>query len=125
MAGIFLVLLGVARLGNVIKYVIPHPLVIGFTTGIAVIIFSSQVKDFLGLQMEQVPVDFVEKWIVYFRHIRSMNVYALAVSFLTVLIVVFYSAHHTAQPGPLVAILLATLAVQYFHLPVETVGGRY
>lgn len=124
MAGIFLVLLGVARLGNVIKY-IPHPLVIGFTTGIAVIIFSSQVKDLLGLQMEQVPVDFVEKWIVYFRHIRSMNAYALAVSFLTVLIVVFTPRITRRIPGPLVAILLATLAVQYLHLPVETIGSRY
>ena len=123
-AGIFLVLLGVARLGNVIKY-IPHPLVIGFTTGIAVIIFSSQVKDFLGLQMGQVPVDFVEKWIVYFRSIPSINGYALAISVFTVLIVVFTPRITRRVPGPLVAILLATLAVQYFHLPVETIGSRY
>src|SRR5688572_15348264 len=72
MAGIILVVLGVARLGSVIKY-IPHPLIIGFTTGIAVIILSSQVKDLLGLQMGPVPVDFIEKWKVYFLNIRSVN----------------------------------------------------
>lgn len=123
-AGIFLVLLGVARLGNVIKF-IPYPLVVGFTTGIAVIIFSSQVKDFLGLQMGQVPVDFIEKWIVYFTHIQSVNWYALAVSVFTVLVVIFFPRLTRRIPGPLVAILLSTLAVQYFHLPVETIGSRY
>ena len=79
MAGIFLVVLGVARLGAVIKF-IPHPVVVGFTSGIAVIIFSNEVKDFLGLEMGAVPADFIEKWRAFIEHFTAINPYAIAVS---------------------------------------------
>ena len=79
LAGILLVIMGVARLGAVIKF-IPHPLIVGFTTGIALIIFSSQVKDFLGLKMGSVPADFFQKWASYAANISSANLYAIAIA---------------------------------------------
>lgn len=68
LAGVFLIIMGLARFGSLIKF-IPHPVVAGFTSGIAVIIFSSQIKDFLGLQMGTVPADFIDKWVEYFKHL--------------------------------------------------------
>src|SRR5215216_1786229 len=76
MAGVFLIILGAAKLGGIIKF-IPHPVVTGFTSGIAVIIFSSQVKDLLGLQMGAVPADFMAKWSAYSAHFSSFNLYAI------------------------------------------------
>ena len=72
MAGVFLILLGVLRLGTIIKY-IPYPIVVGFTSGIAVTIFTTQIKDLLGMSMDVVPADFIEKWIAYFRNIGNID----------------------------------------------------
>jgi SulP family sulfate permease len=124
MAGIMLVLMGLARLGSVIKF-IPHPVIVGFTSGIAVIIFSSQVKDFLGLTMGAVPADFIEKWGAYWEHGGSINPYALAIGAGTLLIVMVWPKISRRIPGSLVALLLATLAVQLLGLPVETIGSRF
>jgi SulP family sulfate permease len=123
-AGIMLMLMGFARFGSVIKF-IPHPLIVGFTTGIAIIIFSSEIKDFFGLRMGEVPADFIEKWQVYFQHFLSVNWYAAAIGAGTVLIIIFSSKLVRVIPGSLIAILLATLVVQLFHLPVETIGSRF
>lgn len=123
-AGVMLILMGLAGLGSVIKF-IPHPLIVGFTTGIAVIIFSSQVRDFFGLPMEAVPADFVEKWKSYFGHFSSLNGYALAIAVITVLITVFFTKFTRIVPGSLVAIVLTTMAVQALHLPIETIGSRF
>lgn len=123
-AGILLVVMGLARLGNVIKF-IPYPLIVGFTTGIAVIIFSSQIKDFFGLRMGPVPGDFVQKWLAYCAHLTSVNWYALAIGLGTVLIVALWPRVTHRVPGSLIAIILATAAVQIFHLPVETIGSRF
>lgn len=124
MAGIMLMIMGFAKLGSVIKF-IPHPLIVGFTTGIAVIIFSSQIKDLLGLQMEKVPAEFVEKWIAYAKNIGSINWYALIIGLASILLVLFSSKVTRIIPGSLVAIVLSTLAVQAFNLPVETIGSRF
>jgi SulP family sulfate permease len=123
-AGIMLMLMGFARFGSVIKF-IPHPLIVGFTTGIAVIIFSSQVKDFLGLTMGNVPADFIDKWNAYFHHFSHISPYAVVIGVTTILIIIFFSKITHVIPGSLVAILLATIAVQAFHLPVETIGSRF
>lgn len=123
-AGILLVAMGVAKLGSVIKY-IPHPLIVGFTTGIAVIIFSSQVKDLLGLQMAAVPADFAGKWIAYYQHIGTISIPATAVALSTVAIIVIFPRFTRTVPGSLVAIILATLAVQLFDLEVATIGSRF
>lgn len=124
MAGIMLIIMGLARLGTIIKY-IPHPLIIGFTSGIALIIFSSQVKDFLGLSMGAVPADFLEKWKVFFLNISSINIYAVAVTVATILIIVLWPKVSKKIPGSLIAILVTTAIVQLFHLPVETIGSRF
>jgi SulP family sulfate permease len=124
MAGIMLIIMGFARLGTVIKF-IPHPLIIGFTTGIAVIIFSSQVKDFLGLKMEAVPANFLEKWSAYFKNMQSVNIYAILIAAVTVLVIILWPKVSKKIPGSLIAILITTAAVHLLHLPVETIGSRF
>ena len=124
MAGIMLIIMGLARLGTIIKF-IPHPLIIGFTSGIALIIFSSQVKDFLGLKMGAVPADFLEKWGAYFTNIQSINFYAVAIAAVTIIIILLWPKVSQKIPGSLVAILVTTVAVQLLNLPVETIGSRF
>jgi SulP family sulfate permease len=124
MAGIMLVLMGIARLGTVIQY-IPYPLIVGFTSGIAVLIFSSQIKDFFGLQMGAVPADFVEKWKDYFLHATSVSWYAFLLAACTVLIIILWPRVTHKVPGSLIAILVTTAAVSLLKLPVETIGSRF
>ncbi len=124
MAGIMLVLMGFARLGAVIKF-IPYPLITGFTSGIALIIFAAQVKDLLGLQMGNVPAGFIEKWIAYFRHLGTINIYAVLTGFVTILCIWLCPKVIKKIPGSLVALLLTTAAVHLLHLPVETIGSRF
>src|SRR5882762_421311 len=97
-AGILLIIMGVAKLGNTIKY-IPYPLIIGFTTGIAVIIFSSEIKDFLGLKMGSVSADFISKWLDYGRHLSSVNLYALFIGIFTLLVVLLWPRITHKIPG--------------------------
>lgn len=123
-AGLMLIIMGLARLGSVIKF-IPHPLIVGFTSGIALLIFSSQVKDFLGLKMGAVPPDFADKWMEYFRHIDSVNWYSFAIAAGTIAIAFLFPKITHRIPGSLVAIVLATLAVQFLHFPVDTIGSRF
>jgi SulP family sulfate permease len=123
-AGILLVIMGVCKLGNVIKF-IPYPLIVGFTSGIAVIIFSSQVKDFLGLKMGSVPADFINKWLAYGHHFSGLNWYAISIGAGTLLAILFWPRITAKVPGSLVAIVLTTLAVHFFDLPVETIGSRF
>jgi SulP family sulfate permease len=124
MAGIMLIIMGFARLGAVIKF-IPHPLIIGFTSGIAILIFSSQVKDFLGLTMGAVPADFLEKWKSYVESIASVNLYAAAIAAATVAIILLWPRVTHKIPGSLIAILTTTAAMQLFKLPVDTIGSRF
>ena len=123
-AGIMLVIMGFARLGAVIKF-IPHPLITGFTSGIALIIFSSQVKDFLGLGMGAVPADFLDKWKSYVASLHSVNIYAALVSTVTVVVIFLWPKVTHKIPGSLIAILITTVAVSLLHLPVETIGSRF
>lgn len=123
-AGIILIIMGIARMGSVIKF-IPYPLIVGFTSGIALIIFSSQMKDFFGLQMGTIPAEFTEKWSNYFTNINSINLYALTISVATIILTMGFSRVTHRIPGSLVAIILSTLAVLFFHLPVETIGSRF
>lgn len=124
LAGIILVIMGLAQMGSVIKF-IPHPLIVGFTSGIALIIFSSQIKDFFGLNMGTVPSDFVEKWKEYFLNFNTVNMCAITIAVGTILISVFFPKITRKIPGSLVAILLSTLAVHFFHLNVETIGSKF
>lgn len=124
MAGVILIALGAARMGGAIKFV-PHPVVIGFTTGIAVVIFSSQVKDVLGLRMGAVPAPFVEKWQSYVAHFASANWYAVAIAGGSLLIMRLWPAVSRRIPGPFVALVATTVAVRLLDLPVETIGSRF
>jgi SulP family sulfate permease len=123
-AGILLVLMGLARLGTVIKFV-PYPVTVGFTAGIALIIAASQLRDFLGLTMEKVPADFLEKLAAYGEHIGSWNPWAVVVGLATILCVMYWPRISTRVPGPLVAIVLTTAVVGVFGIPVETIGDRF
>lgn len=123
-AGIMLILMGLIRLGSVIKY-IPHPLIVGFTSGIALIIFSSQVKDFLGLQMGAVPAAFTDKWLSYADAVQTINPYAAGLAAGTVLITLLWQKITHKIPGSLIAILATTAVAHFFKLPVETIGSRF
>ncbi len=124
MAGIMLIIMGLVRLGSVIKF-IPHPLIIGFTSGIALIIFSSQMKDFFGLSMGAVPADFLHKWQDYIQHFSTVNIYAVLITVVTVAIILLWPKITHKVPGSLVAILVTTAAMQLLHLPVETIGSKF
>ena len=124
MAGVILVAMGLFKFGAAIKF-IPHPVVIGFTSGIAVIIFSSQVKDFLGLQMGAVPAEFIEKWRAFAEHGGDVNPTAILVATLSLLIIIAWPRVSRRMPGPFVALVVATLLVHWLDLPVETIGSRF
>lgn len=124
MAGIFLIIFGFLRLGNVIKY-IPYPVTIGFTAGIALLIFSSQIKDFLGLDTGNLPAEFVEKMKVIFENMNSFNWIAFLIGIGTILISYYWSKKFKKIPGTLIAIIVTTILVQLFNLPVETIGSKF
>lgn len=123
-AGVMLILMGLARMGALLKFV-PYPVIVGFTSGIAVIIFSSQVNEFLGLSIEKVPADLVEKWIEYVRHFGNIDPYTLSVGAASLLIIILWPKVTHRVPGQLIAILAATFAVQYFQVPVATIETRF
>lgn len=123
-AGVLLILMGLARMGALLKF-IPYPVTAGFTSGIAIIIFASQIRDFSGLQIEKVPADFIEKWVSYFEHIGTFNPYSLAVGLGSLFIIVLWPKISQRIPSMLVAILVATFAAHYFQLPVETIQTRF
>ena len=110
MAGILLIMMGLFKLGNIIKFV-PYPVIVGFTAGIAVTIFSTQMNDLFGMQLENIPADFVQKWVYYFQNLDAINWYALAVGIVSILIIVFSTKIHKKIPGSLVAIVLMTFIV--------------
>lgn len=129
MAGVFLVLLGVLRLGTIIKY-IPYPIVVGFTSGIAITIFTTQIKDLFGLQIDKVPSDFIEKWGCYIENFSTLDIWSLAVGLLSILIIVGTPKINKKIPGSLVAIILTTVLVvalkQYAGVDsIETIGDRF
>src|SRR5690606_18929804 len=124
MAGIILIGMGLARLGNLLKF-IPHPLIVGFTSGIAVIIFSSQIKDFFGLNIETVPADFLEKWKVYALNVESINWAAVGIATGTIILALTFGKVNKKIPGSIVAIVVSTLAVYLFNIPVSTIETSF
>src|SRR5258705_496785 len=124
MAGEILVVFGLVRMGGAIKF-IPYPVTIGFTSGIALIIFSSQVKDLLGLEMDAVPAPFVAKWDAYAHAFDSVNPWALVVAVATFAIILVRPKIERRIPGPFVALIVTTVLVHLLHLPVETIGARF
>ena len=129
MAGIFLILMGVLRVGTIIKY-IPYPIIVGFTSGIALTIFTTQIKDLFGMQIAEVPADFVSKWVVYFQHFDTMNIWPLLIGVCSILIIVYTPKISKKLPGSLVAIIVMTVVAlllkQYAGVTtIETIGDRF
>ena len=123
-AGFLLIIAGYAKLGALVKF-IPHPVVTGFTAGIAVIIASSEVKDFLGLSIDKVPADFLPKWQAYLGALGSVHATTLAIGLGSLLLILGLRKVAPRVPGFLVAIVVASVAVALLHLPVETIGSRF
>lgn len=124
MAGVMLVMLGVLRAGRLLKY-FPHTLVVGFTSGIAVIILTSQVKEFLGLTMGPLPGGTVEQWVAYAGAFGTINPWAVGLSLLSIGLIVMLPRFTRKVPGPLAAIIICTALAWGFQLPVETIEGRF
>ena len=124
LAGVIVIIMGLAKFGNVIKF-IPAPVITGFTSGTALIIFSLQIKDLFGLQLNSFPAEFIEKWTEYAEHFSSSNIYAIGVAAVTILIVIYFPKLTKKLPSPFVALILMTIVVQVFHLPVETIGSKF
>ncbi len=124
MAGVILVIMGFAKLGTLIKF-IPYPVIVGFTSGIALLIFSTQIKDFFGLQITKVPAEFHEKWIAYFKAFSTLNFNVLGIALLALLIMIYWPKITHKIPGSLIAIIVTTIIVIVFKLPVHTIGSIY
>lgn len=129
MAGVFLILFGLLRLGTIIKY-IPYPIIVGFTSGIAVTIFTTQIKDLFGIQLASVPSDFVEKWIVYARNADSADLWSSIVGIVSVIIIAITPRFSKKIPGSLIAIILMTVLALILKnycgvTSIETIGDRF
>ena len=129
LAGIFLILLGVFRLGTIIRY-IPYPIVIGFTSGIALTIFTTQIKDLFGLTIDgAVPADFISKWGVYFENFSSIDLPTTIVGILSVAIIALTPMVSKKIPGSLIAIIIMTIVgvilTNFFGIHVDTIGDRF
>ncbi|WP_449190669.1 SulP family inorganic anion transporter [Tannerella forsythia] len=129
LAGIFLVLMGVLRLGTVIKF-IPYPIIVGFTSGIALTIFTTQVKDLFGMTIDKMPGDFLSKWVVYAQHLGSVSWISLLVGLLSIALIVLTPRVSKKIPGSLVAIVVMTVAAYFLReycgiTGLETIGDRF
>ena len=129
MAGVFLIGFGLLRLGTIIKY-IPYPIVVGFTSGIAVTIFTTQVKDLLGMQMTDVPSDFIEKWVAYIQNLDTIDFWSAIIGLASVAIISIAPKLSRRVPGSLIAIIVMTITAlllrQYAGVTsIETIGDRF
>ena len=128
MAGAFLILMGILHLGTIIKY-IPYPIVVGFTSGIALTIFATQIKDLFGLQIESVPAGFLDKWVVYFHNFSTVSWWSLLVGVGSILIIVLTPKISRKIPGSLVAIIVMTIVCLILRNVgvegIETIGDRF
>lgn len=124
MAGIMLVLLGLLRAGELLKF-FPHTLIVGFTAGIALIILTTQVKELLGLHMEALPSGTVQQWMAYAGHLDGINPWAVGIAALSIALILGTPRITRFVPGPLAAIIVCTALAWGFQLPVESIAGRF
>lgn len=124
LAGIMMILMGVFKLGSVIKF-IPYPITTGFTSGIAMVIFSSQIKDFFGLITESLPADFIGKWTVYFKSFNTIDLTTTFIGILALLIIILWPKINRKIPGALVALVVTAFIVKVFNLEVATIGTKF
>jgi len=124
MAGVMMIFFGLMKFGSVIKYV-PYPTTTGFTSGIAVVLLSTQVNDFFGLAIHDVPSEFFEKWKVYIANFSSIDLVTTLVGLVSILIIILWPKINKKIPGSLIALLVVTIGVKVLNLPVETIGSRF
>src|SRR5437667_7564347 len=125
MAGVMLFIMGAARLGTMIKF-IPYPVTMGFTSGIAVLIFTTQIKDFFGLHVDKVPSEFVEKMKVLFEHFGTLQWSTVALAAGSFAIIRLWPGNWQRRlPGSIVALIVGTALVAFFQVPVETIGSKF
>ncbi len=124
LAGIILILFGLFKLGSMIKY-IPYPITVGFTSGIAVTIFSSQIKDFFGMEIGAVPTEFIDKWVFYFESMDKAQLLPFLIGALALIILIVWPKVNKKIPGSLIAILVTTLLVWLLKVDVQTIGSQY
>ncbi len=124
LAGLFLIIFGLLRIGSFIKY-IPHPVTTGFTSGIALLILSTQIKDFFGLPIKNVPSEFGDKWLLFFKTFPDFDHNVLIVGLVTVLIIFIVRKTYPKIPGQFVAVLLSALVVWYFGMDIDTIGSKF
>ncbi|WP_069998522.1 SulP family inorganic anion transporter [Cellulosilyticum sp. I15G10I2] len=124
LAGIIMILMGVLRLGSIIKF-IPYPITTGFTSGIAVVIFTSQIKDFLGLNIAEVPVEFLDKWERYIQTFSTINIQTTLIGLLALGIIIFWPKVTRKIPGALVALIITSVLVKLLNMDVATIGSQF
>jgi len=124
LAGVILIIFGLLKLGTLLKY-FPHPLIVGFTSGIALVILSTQIKDAFGFEIDKVPSGFIDKWSLYFSEISTINFYALGITIVTILIIIISTKLKSKIPGSFLAILVITLTVQLLEIPVNTIESYF
>src|SRR6266478_1386396 len=125
LAGGLLLVMGIARMGTMIKY-IPYPVTMGFTSGIAVLIFTTQIKDFFGLRIEKVPSEFIEKTKALLEHFSTVQWPTLTLAAASLAVILFWPKKWQRRvPGSIAALVLGTVAVALLNLPVETIGSRF
>lgn len=124
LAGIFMIMFGLLKLGSLLRF-IPHPLVVGFTSGIALTIFSTQIKDALGLEIASVPAGFIDKWGVYINSLGTTNYWALGITVATIVISLTFNKLTNKIPGSFVAIILVSALVAIFDIPVTTIESMF
>ena len=123
-SGIILIVSGLLRVGFLIKY-IPHSIITGFTSGLAVVIFSTQIKDLLGLNIEHIPIKFWNKWWVYFQHLHSFSINAVLISTITILLILIIRKKFPKMPIFFIVVVLATSVVSIFNIKIPTIGTKF
>lgn len=124
MAGILLIIMAFFRAGELIKF-IPYPVIVGFTSGIALLILFSQLRDFFGLEVKTMPPDFIDKLVLYVTHLHESNLYAVIVALVSIAIIIGMKRVYPKIPGPIVVVTFSAWAVWFFAIPVDTIESRF
>ncbi len=122
--GFLMIIMGLLKFGSFLKY-ISYPLVVGFTNGIAVIIFSTQIKDFFGYKDVEIPAEFLHKWVAYFTNLDKINIYAAIIAIIAAILTSQFHRISKKIPGSLVAVIVCTLLVKFLNMPVDTIESRF
>lgn len=124
MAGVILIIMGLAKFGSIIKFV-PYPVIVGFTSGIGVVILSTQINDFLGLHIKDLPAQFIEKWVVYLGNLTEIDVPTSAIGISSLIFLILWRKIKTKVPGSIIVIFATTLIAYLFNLPIDTIGSKF